>query len=174
MCELDAAIVWSGASASGGRCRPPPRRNLARPEARRALPGYDAIEARCAIRSRPGDRPQVAKVYGVAVGMIKGILRKASRRFLRGRERRTAPAGPTPPCSACGRLAELGIERGVHRLDQIALHSRGLVLGGREPGWRFGTGCPNYPKDGRRRFHLRSICRNSARASGSYDTVGAG
>src|SRR5689334_18389727 len=31
-----------------GRCRPPPRRNLARPEARRALPGYDVIEAGCA------------------------------------------------------------------------------------------------------------------------------
>src|SRR5215468_10376845 len=36
-----------------GRCRPPPRRNLARPQTRRALSGDDAVAARCAIRPRP-------------------------------------------------------------------------------------------------------------------------
>src|SRR6202040_203681 len=51
-------IVERHLSRYDGRCRPPSRRNLARPEARRALPGYDAIEARCAIRPRPGDRPR--------------------------------------------------------------------------------------------------------------------
>jgi hypothetical protein len=39
---------------------------------------------------------------------------------------------PAAPCSACGRLAGLGIECGVHRLDQIALHRRRLVLRGRK------------------------------------------
>jgi hypothetical protein len=67
-------------------------------------------------------------MYGVAVGTIKGILPEARRRFVLGREHRTAPAGPAPSCSARGRLAGLGIERGVHHLDQIALHGRGLVL----------------------------------------------
>src|SRR5580704_17109076 len=43
---------------------------------------------------------------------------------------RTEPEGLRRPCSARGRLAELGIERGVHRVDQITLHGRGFVLGG--------------------------------------------
>ena len=41
-------------------------------------------------------------------------------------------SGPAPPYLACGRLAGLGIERGVHRLDQIAHDGCGLVLGGGE------------------------------------------
>ena len=49
-------------------------------------------------------------------------------------DRRTAPAGPAPSCSARGQLAGLGIERGVHHLDQIALDGSGLVLGGGERG----------------------------------------
>src|SRR6516165_9574873 len=39
------AVVERHLSRHDGRCRPPSRRNLARPEARRALPGYDVVEA---------------------------------------------------------------------------------------------------------------------------------
>src|SRR5207244_12882859 len=51
-------VVERHLSRYDGRCRPPPRRDLARPEARRPLPGYNAVEARCAIRPWPADRPR--------------------------------------------------------------------------------------------------------------------
>jgi tellurite methyltransferase len=51
-------VVERHLSRYDGRCRPPSCRDLARPEARRALPGYDAVEARCAIRPRPASCPR--------------------------------------------------------------------------------------------------------------------
>jgi SAM-dependent methyltransferase len=51
------AILERHLSRYDGRCRPAPRRDLARPEARRAVPGYYAVEARCAIWPRPAGRP---------------------------------------------------------------------------------------------------------------------
>jgi SAM-dependent methyltransferase len=50
-------VVERHLSRYDGRCRPPPCRDLARPEAQRALPGYYVVEARCAIRPRPAGRP---------------------------------------------------------------------------------------------------------------------
>src|SRR5438477_7878329 len=51
-------VVERHLSRHHGRCRPPPRRDLARPEAWRALSGYYAVEARWAIRPRPAGRPR--------------------------------------------------------------------------------------------------------------------
>ena len=47
-------VIYHGTS---GRCRAAPRRDLARAEARRALPGHDAADPQHQLRQRPHRRP---------------------------------------------------------------------------------------------------------------------
>src|SRR5271169_4200198 len=82
-----------------GRCRPPPRRDLAHPEARWALPGHDAVKARYAIRPRPAGRPRHLYPRQRRQGAPALLLRlgRPCRALRRLRAAVADPGGATPP-----------------------------------------------------------------------------
>ena len=92
-------VVERHLSRYNGRCRPPPRRDLARPEVRWALSGYDAVEAGCAIRPRPASRPRHLHPWQRRHGAPALLLRLGwSRRTLRRLRASLAhPGGAAPP-----------------------------------------------------------------------------
>jgi hypothetical protein len=108
----DPPVVTSTFEVSGD-----PKRCFLAVSERQLRPLLDPWDDPLDINGRPerlsgGERLQLLSDF--ALGSAKCSKEDATT------ERRTAPAGPAPSCSARGQLAGLGIERGVHHLERRA------------------------------------------------------